>query len=90
MSKEKTASGAHVPCIDLLACPFCGSKAEHESTVTQETIRCRLCPAAMHYDGSGAVVKAMWNARANATGESRAIARTSPRGCSQSEIKKEG
>jgi hypothetical protein len=33
--------------------------------VTQETIRCTLCPATMSYDGSGAAVKAMWNGRAN-------------------------
>ena len=53
------------PSTSLLACPFCGNPAEHESTATQETIRCTLCPAAMHYDGSGEAVKAMWNARAN-------------------------
>jgi hypothetical protein len=60
---EKTESSVHSS--DLLACPFCGSPAEHESTVTQETIRCTLCPATMSHDGSGAAIKAMWNSRAN-------------------------
>lgn len=54
--------------IDLLNCPFCGSEAEHESTITEEVIRCTLCPATMYYDGSGDAVKAMWNARAKIPG----------------------
>jgi hypothetical protein len=53
----------------LLSCPFCDSPAEHESTVTQETVRCTLCPATMSYDGSGAAVKAMWNGRQVSRGE---------------------
>ena len=60
----------------LLACPFCGSPAAHESTVTQETVRCTLCPATMSHDGSGAAIKAMWNSRANSEGHGRAVART--------------
>jgi transcription elongation factor Elf1 len=63
--KNKLSRRVSVPSDTLLACPFCGSPAEHESTVTQETVRCTLCPATMSYDGSGAVVKAMWNGRAN-------------------------
>ena len=31
MSKAKTASGAHAPCIDLLACPFGGHSFDRSS-----------------------------------------------------------
>ena len=48
---------------EIKDCPFCGSKAEHESTVTQETIRCTLCPATMHTSGSSRALLAMWNFR---------------------------
>jgi hypothetical protein len=44
-------------------CPHCGAEAYHESTVCEEVVRCRLCPAAMIYDGSGLALVAMWNAR---------------------------
>jgi hypothetical protein len=52
----------------LLNCPFCGSPAEHESTVTQEIVRCTFCPANISYDGSGAGVKSMWNGRVTGQG----------------------
>ena len=63
--KNPRSRWVSVPSDTLLACPFCGSPAEQESTVTQETVRCTLCPATMSHDGSGAAVKAMWNSRAN-------------------------
>jgi len=44
-------------------CPFCGNPVEHESTITEEVIRCTMCPAKMVYDGSYAALFAMWNAR---------------------------
>ena len=47
----------------LKQCPFCGNKVEHESTITQETIRCTLCPATMSIDGSFSALQAMWNNR---------------------------
>jgi len=48
---------------DLKPCPCCGAEVEHESTVTQETIRCTFCPLQMHYDGSFATLLEMWNRR---------------------------
>jgi hypothetical protein len=47
----------------LLSCPHCGSDAEHESTITQEVIRCAMCPATMMHDGSFAALRSMWNFR---------------------------
>jgi len=44
-------------------CPFCGNPVEHESTITEEVIRCTMCPAKMVYDGSYAALFAMWNTR---------------------------
>ena len=46
-------------------CPFCGSPAYHESTITEEVVRCTLCKACMTYDGSESVINAMWNGRWN-------------------------
>jgi len=48
---------------ELRECPFCGNPVEHESTITEEVIRCSMCPAKMVYDGSYAALFAMWNAR---------------------------
>jgi ribosomal protein L37AE/L43A len=48
---------------NLLSCPFCGSKPHHESTITEEVIRCSTCPASMFYDGSFEALRSMWNYR---------------------------
>ena len=48
---------------ELFPCPFCGEPAEHRSSDNAEEILCTMCPAAMVYDGSGAALRAMWNAR---------------------------
>ena len=48
---------------ELKPCPFCGNPVEHESTITEEVIRCSMCPAKMVYDGSYAALFAMWNTR---------------------------
>jgi len=47
----------------LKKCPFCGSEVEHESTITEETIRCTLCPAKMNHGGSAKALQEMWNYR---------------------------
>ena len=51
----------------IKCCPFCGSGVYHESTITEEVIRCALCPAKMVYDGSFETLKSMWNYRATVT-----------------------
>ena len=63
MGLKSTKNGQLADSAQLLDCPFCGSPAEHESTVTQEAVRCKLCPAVMAHSGSGAAVRAMWNTR---------------------------
>ena len=47
-----------------LACPCCGSPVETESTITEEVVRCQLCPLKMVYKGSQSAMNAMWNSRA--------------------------
>jgi DNA-directed RNA polymerase subunit RPC12/RpoP len=47
----------------LLPCPFCGGDVKHESTITEEVIRCTNCPTGIFYGGSFAATKAMWNTR---------------------------
>jgi DNA-directed RNA polymerase subunit RPC12/RpoP len=61
---DKDADLSGVRSNDLLGCPFCGSEVYHESTITEEVIRCTLCPAKMVYDGSFEALKVMWNHRA--------------------------
>ena len=48
---------------ELKNCPFCGESPEHESTITEEVIRCSWCNLTMRYDGSGSVLFAKWNTR---------------------------
>ncbi|MCK5610611.1 Lar family restriction alleviation protein [Candidatus Pacearchaeota archaeon] len=49
--------------IVLEPCPFCGSKAFHDSHKNEEMILCSGCFAQMRYDGSGEAIMAMWNTR---------------------------
>ena len=49
---------------ELKSCPICKGEVEHESTVTEEVIRCRWCNLTMTYDGSASVLFAKWNNRA--------------------------
>jgi hypothetical protein len=62
--KKKDAHLSGVRSNDLLGCPFCGSEVYHESTITEEVIRCTLCPASMIYGESFEALKSMWNYRA--------------------------
>ena len=47
----------------LLPCPYCGSPAEHVSTIMEEAIRCTMCPASMTTKGSYTSLFSMWNFR---------------------------
>lgn len=45
MSEQEHASGARVPCISLLGCPFCGGKARFADHEGGEWIECSECTA---------------------------------------------
>ena len=70
MSEQENASGAQVPCISLLACPFCGGDAECYWDSDGYTAGCKnpSCSVQMSpMDGQKkAEVVAAWNRRANA------------------------
>ena len=78
MSDTENASGAQVPCISLLACPFCGSQAKLDQPVDaivgERVVVCTGCHIRT-YPGPEYRVVLAWNRRqANATAHVRAVA----------------
>jgi len=80
MTNEQNASGAQVPCISLLACPFCGGPAKIDSmkllwwSRREYLARCTLCSClgpAPDWSKTPEETAGAWNTRhANVPGES--------------------
>jgi hypothetical protein len=49
--------------VKLKSCPICKDKVEHESTITEEVIRCLPCHLTMTHDGSANELFEKWNNR---------------------------
>ena len=78
MPNEQNARGAKVPCISLLACPFCGSAAALEPYERRRGfwlygVRCQNhdCHTIVPLKRSEAEAVHRWNSRANAPREVR-------------------
>ena len=66
MSNEQTAIGAQVPCISLLACPFCGAPAKLDEPVDaivgERVVVCTGCRIRTYPGPEHRVIMA-WNRR---------------------------
>lgn len=59
MNKDKTIDA--LP--DLLPCPFCDGKAKYEITITERTVQCTCCSAAIVRDKNTILPEHVWNRR---------------------------